>query len=444
MRKKLVIGLLLAAMVSLSPAQGLFESSLENENDPQDNKFLTIGGFIRSALYLGETPEEEVLYLQSAYAQTALQIRARAGQNVNAFMDLRFRYGSEWQQGISEMEIREAYVDLETGPASFRLGKIISPWGKGTVFNPVNKMTPMDPTVRSPDTDDMNLGSWALQGSLQLGSSLKLTATWNPLYQPGKLLIDPVPMPAYLNFVEADYPGVKLNEGSYGLKMDLRAPALDAALYWFQGYHSWPGIAFSSYMIDSITMQPVALNVMEKAYRIRMVGADLSVPAGAWIIRAEGAWFKPLESHEGVEYLPFPELSYTAEIETGGNWLTLIAGYYGKYILDFLPVPEISPDPRVGLASFNRLYSYQEEEVYHSTFLVLKGDFLHNQLELSLPLIYHITTGEWIVQPSISWMPADGFKMQAGYNGLWGEASTLYDMVGPVLNAGYLSMTLIF
>jgi hypothetical protein len=41
-------------------------------------------------------------------------------------------------------------------------------------------------------------------------------------------------------------------------------------------------------------------------------------------------------------------------------------------------------------------------------------------------------------------MPADGFKLQAGYNGLWGEANSLYDLVGPVLNAGYISMTLKF
>ena len=157
-------------------------------------------------------------------------------------------------------------MNLQTGPVGFRLGKLISPWGKGTLFNPTNKLTPMDPTTRSPDVDDMYLGIWALQGRINLGSYLKLTGTWNPLYQPGKLLIDPIPMPDYVSLLEPDYPGVKLCEGSYGIHLDLRAPVMDAALYWFDGYHSWPGIAFDSFIIDSLTIEPVALNILENEF----------------------------------------------------------------------------------------------------------------------------------------------------------------------------------
>ena len=141
--------------------QGLFESSLSGEADSPGEEFLTIGGFIRSAVYLGNTPLDEDPYLQSAYGQACLLLKAKAGSVATAVADIRFRYGNEWQQHISEMEIREAYVEIQTGPAAFRLGKLISPWGKGTLFNPTNKLTPMDPTVRSPDPDDMNLGIWA-------------------------------------------------------------------------------------------------------------------------------------------------------------------------------------------------------------------------------------------------------------------------------------------
>ena len=455
--------------LSAASGQGLFETTLSEGANTKGDDALTLGGFIRSAVYLGNTPDEEKPYLQSAYGQVGLQMKARAGTWATAVADIRFRYGTEWQQNISELNIREAYVDLQTGPVGFRLGKYISPWGKGTLFNPTNKIIPMDPTTRSPDPDDMNLGIWALQGSVRLGSYLQVRATWNPLYQPGKLLIDPIPMPDYVNFLDPDYPGVELDDGSYGIQLDLRAPALDAALYWFDGYHSWPGIAYDSFIMDTLTMEPVALNVLEKAYRIRMAGLDFSLPVGSWIFTAEGAWFETTESHDSVEYLPFPELSYSAEIEKSGAWLTVIAGYYGKYIIDFTPAlaePNLSAEQEQFLplmqggmhitseavdvivqeqiSAFNRLYNYQLEEYYHSTYLVLKGNFFHNTLELSVPLIYNFTTEEWIAQPSVSWMPADGLKVQAGYSGLWGGANTLNDLVGPVLNAAYISMTLTF
>jgi hypothetical protein len=469
MTKLLLSSLLMMLLSSALVGQGLFESSLSEGSDTNGQQYLSIGGFIRSAVYIGNTPDKEDTYLQSAYGQASLQLKAKAGSSVSAFADIRFRYGSEWQESVSDFVVREAYVDLQTGPVGFRMGKLIAPWGKGTLFNPVNKLTPIDPTTRSPEMDDMNLGIWALQTSINLGSYLKLSGTWNPLYQPGILLIDPIPMPEYVNFLEPDYPDVTLDEGSYGIQLDLRFPALDAALYWFDGYHNWPGIAFDSFIMDSISMEPMAMNINEKAYRIMMAGLDFSIPVGSWIFTAEGAWFQARENHKGVEYLPFPELSYTAEIEKSGSWLTVIAGYYGKYIMDFVPAQasaELSAEQeqflpliegginltsdvvdaavREQVAAFNRLYNYQLQEYYHSTFLVLKGDFFHGALEVSIPLIYNISTEEWIAQPSLTWVPSDGLRLKAGFSGLWGRDNSLYDLVGPVLNAGYVAMTFTF
>ena len=55
-----------------------------------------------------------------------------------------------------------------------------------------------------------------------------------------------------------------------------------------------------------------------------------------------------------------------------------------------------------------------------------------------------LTTEEWIFRPDISSTPADGIKISVGYSGMYGPGNSLYDMVGPVLNAGYLSIKLTF
>lgn len=450
-------------------SQSLFESSLsENPENPVSNS-LSMGGYIRSVAYIANTPDDKTKYLQGVYGQAALLLDAKAGEWATGKAEIRFKYGSEFQQSISEIEIREAFVDLSAGPAGLRAGKIISPWGKGTVFNPVEKITPLDPTVRSPEKDDMYLGVWALQGRLNLGSSMKLTGTWKPLYQSSVLLIDPVPMPDYLFFLDPVSPGVELKEGSYGINYDLHSRVIDASLYWFDGYHHWPGIGFESFVIDSSTMEPVALNVMEQAYRIRMLGMDFSIPVGSWILRAEGAWQQSVEPHEEHEYLPFPELSYTAEVERSGSYATWLAGYYGKYILNYsssvaepslstgqdqflqlmqlgIPLTHETIDGLISeqVRAFNRLYNYQLEKIYHSVFLVWKGNFWYDRLEITMPVIYNITTQEWIVQPGISYMPDDGIKISMGFSGLYGPENSLYDLVGPVLNAGYLSFKLTF
>ena len=457
--------------VGTTPAltQSLFESSQSGNHETLVSNYLTLGGFIRSVAYTANTPENDKKYLQSAYGQVGLLLDARAGEWASAKADIRFRYGSEFQEPVSQMELREAYVDLWAGPAGLRFGKLITPWGKGTVFNPTDKCTPLDPTIRSPEEDDMYIGVWAFQGRINLGSSMRLAATWKPVYRSSVLLIDPVPMPEYVNFLDPEFPGLELEEGSYGLNYDVFTSAMDLSVYWFEGYHHWPGIGYDSFIMDTITMEPIALNLMEQAYRIRMAGMDLSVPLGSWVFRAEGAWHQTTESRESIEYLPFPELSYTAEIERSGTHLSLLGGYYGKFIIDYT---EPSADPslsagqeqfyqlmqqgvvlnsaviegmiRERIGAFNRLYNYQLEEFYHTLFLVGKGFLLHDRLEITLPLIHNLTTGEWIVQPEISYLPADGLKISAGFSGLYGPENSLYDMVGPVLNAGYLSIKLSF
>ncbi len=463
----LIVGILLILIPG--HGQSLFESSLSGNHEQNVSNSLSLGGFIRSVVYVAKTPEEERKYLQGAYGQVSLQMNAKAGEWGSGKADIRFKYGNEFQQSISEMEIREVYIDLSAGPASLRVGKLISPWGKGTVFNPSDKITPLDPTVRSPDKDDMYLGVWAMQGRINLGSSMSLTGTWKPLYQSSVLLIDPVPMPDYVKFIDPSLPGVELAEGSYGFNYDLHSRLLDASLYWFQGFNHWPGIGFDAFEMDSITMEPVALNIQETPYRIRMLGLDLSIPAGAWIIRAEGAWQKTIIPHTKHEYLPFPEISYTVEIERSVSQNTVLVGYYGKYIIDYFPAlvePLLSPSqeqfanlmllgiPLTGeiidgiiieqLGAFNRLYNYQLEEQYHTVFLIWKRNFWVDRIELTIPVIYNITTEEWIFQPGVSYSPSDGIKILMGLNSLYGPDNSLYDMVGPVLNAGYLSLKITF
>jgi hypothetical protein len=460
----------LSCLVYPAYTQSLFESSQQgyHENQGASNN-LTLGGFIRSAGYVAVLPESQDYYFQSAYAQAGLLMNAYLGDLATAKADIRFRAGSEFQEPVSEWLIREAYVSFSSAAAGIRLGKMITPGGKGTVFNPTGKITPLDPTRRSPEEDDLLLGYWAAEGHLNLGPFIKLTGTWKPLYQSSVMLIDPVPMPEYVKFIEPWDPGVRLSEGSYGINLDLHLPAIDAGFYWFDGYHHWPGIAFKSVSLDMVAMEPELLELQEHPYRIRMAGLDFSIPLASWIFRAEGAWQQSVDDSEELEYVPFPELSYTAEIERSLSPVTLIGGYYGKYILEFSEAaapPSLSPDQdyfvralnqdvpfsmetideliREQIRSFNRLYNYQLENYYHQIYLVLRGDFLYEKIECALPVIYNFTTREWIVQPQVIYRPLDGLEVCAGFSGLYGPANSLYDLVGPVLNAGYISMKVTF
>jgi len=450
-------------------SQGLFESSQTGNHETLVSSKLSLGGFIRSVAYTANSPENDRYHLQSAYGQLGLLMEAKAGEWASAKADIRFRYGTEFGESISQSDLREAHVDVWKGPLSLRVGKMITPWGKGTVLNPVDKLTALDPTVRSPEEDDMKLGFWGIRAGLNLGNSMKLTATWKPLFQPSVLLIDPVPLPDYVEFLDPEYPGMELSEGSYGINYDLFTSFMDFSLYWYDGYSNWPGIRYDSFILDPESMEPSALNLAQKAYRIRMAGADISLPVRSWIFRAEGALQHTVKTPGSADYLPFNEVSYVAEIEKSGSKYNLLAGYHGKYILNHKPA-QAEPLLEAGqeqfsellnsgiiptnelidgiiseqIGAFNRLYNYQIEEFYHTLFAAVKLFLWHEQVEITLPLVHYMTTSEWVIQPGIVYKPVDGLKISAGYSGLYGPEDALLDMVGPILNAAYISLRLTF
>ncbi len=63
MKRSLLFFLALFAGILSALSQGLFESSLSGNPDESSQRNLSIGGFIRSSLYLGNTPVEEKVYL---------------------------------------------------------------------------------------------------------------------------------------------------------------------------------------------------------------------------------------------------------------------------------------------------------------------------------------------------------------------------------------------
>jgi hypothetical protein len=462
-----ILGLLLVATPVRS--QSLFESSQSGTKESLVSSNLSLGGFFHSASYLSQDPVTNKLYFQSAYAQAALSMEASSGSMTSAYAGLWFRYGNEFREPLSQVYLREARIRFRAGPFTLNAGRLITPWGKASVFNPTEKITPLDPTFRSPEEDDMRLSYWGLQGLVNLGQNMRFSVIWKPLYTASVLLIDPVPMPEYVRFLEPEYPGPELDQGSYGLRYDLFTRQLDLSLYWFEGYHHWPGIAYHSFVAQSGSMELEQLDLLEKAYQIRMAGVDMEIPVSSWILRGEMAWQKSKEDPLESEHIPSPEFSYAAEVERSGSYYSLVAGYYGKYIgeytassaepsletgqeeiLEFLP-PGIVPTSedmdgliREKIRAFNRLYNYQLEEIYHSVYLAGRVFLLQDRLELTLPVIHHFTTGEWILQPWIAYSPADDLKIAAGYSGLLGPEKSLHDLAGPSLNAVYLSLKVSF
>ncbi|MFZ5941685.1 MAG: hypothetical protein ACOYXB_14015 [Bacteroidota bacterium] len=428
----------------------------------------SLGGYSRAVSFVSFGEDFKDPYLQSIYAETSVQLTGKAGKFAASYAEVRLRGGWEWEKEFTQWDLREAYVDLYLGMFDFRAGKQIIKWGKGTFYNPEGWLTPLDPTVRSPEEDDMRMGNWALKGSFHPWRPINISAIWLPVYRPSRLLTSLIAIPEEVSFGTADYPGVKLESSSYAVKADFRTRLMDFSAGWYEGYHHWPGLAFDSLFISQQTYLPSGAEITERAYKIRAAGADLAIPAGSWVIRAEGAYMEGKDDPQ-PGWVPFPELSYTGEIERTGEVFTFLAGYYGKWIPDFtepsgdptllaggdllsllgsLPQPlsyeSVSGAISEQITLFNRLYNYQMKEFYHRAFIALRFDLFHGVLKADLPFIMDFTTEEYVLRPAVELVPYDGISLKAGYSLYDGPENSLYSLIGQKLSGPWLSLKVSF
>ena len=144
------------------PAQSLFEDATSGGSEKAGA--LDLGGYLRSTLYVGRAQNPEDGQIKSGYGEFSLKLKADKKGFGTAFADLRVREGQEFDSRVSEVNLREAYVDVYSGRFDFRVGHQVVVWGRADGMNPTDNITPKDMLARSPDEDDRRLASRPVRG----------------------------------------------------------------------------------------------------------------------------------------------------------------------------------------------------------------------------------------------------------------------------------------
>jgi hypothetical protein len=436
-----VLALGLSSAPSALSSQGLFEQAEKGGNK---GLVFELNGFIRGALFAGKTPGEKKAEIKSSYGEMALKLMVRKQNLGNAYAEVRVRKGMEFDHSVSELSLREAYVNAYLGPVDLRIGHQIVAWGRADGFNPTDNITPQNALTRSADEDDRRTANFLLRSFLNL-YPVRIESIWIPVYQSSVIPFDFLPLPENISLNTLN-PGLQLQNSAFAFKLHLLLPSLEGSISYFNGFLPSPGL----YADLANPLSPDGqIMVFLKPFRMHILGADFSTTvAGSVGLRGEIAYRKPHDDYKTNLHIPNPDIYYVIGLdkELVEN-LSLIFQYSGRYVLDYKPlVQPVDPmlDLQYQLALKNRLINYQQYKFSHSFFGELGWKLLYETLNLELAGMVNITSREVFIRPKLVYDISDAFTFTLGGELYLGPEDSLYDAIASYLGAVYMEFKMSF
>lgn len=437
------MGLVLILFLSTNAlGQGLFE---EAEKSKDKEKAFELNGYLRSTFYLGKVPEENNGELKSGYGEFSLKLKASKKSYGSAFAEVRFRNGYEFNNQISELNLREAYVSAYLGRFDFKLGHQIVVWGRADGINPTDNITPKNMLNRSPDEDDKRVANFLLR-ALYNAQPVRFEFIWVPVFKPSIVPTDMIEFPPGIILGDPIYPDASLESSAFAAKLNLELAAFDGSLSYFDGNNPFPGISLS----PPPPGPPVpGLTISLESYRMRVFGADFSTTvAGSFGLRGEVAYAKPFGDYAISAHIPNPDLRYVfgMDKEFSGNF-SIILQYIGKYVYDFVPIVEPSDPadiPAYELELKNRIITSQQYKTSHSFSFRLGWNLLHETMELEILSLANLTSEEFFVRAKMAYDIADAFTFTLGGELYSGPEDTLFNFVEDHLSSVFAELKISF
>ncbi len=437
---RIVSTLLLTLQLTSLAGQSLFEDA---GNRLSNNNF-QLSGYVRGVGYMGQDNGNNLADMKSAYGESALSLNIQGDSFGTGFAEMRFRKGYEFGDRINEIHLREAFVEFHFGKFDLKAGNQIIAWGRADGWNPTNIITPQNPTVRSPEPDDMYIGNFMVNASYHITAELSFKGIWIPVYKPSVLPIKLSSYPDNISFLQGNWPESKVKNGSYAFKLDLSMADAGGSISYFNGCQILPGIDLGNYEFST---EGIEVEFLPRAYREQRLGFDFSTTFGSYGLRAEAAWQIPFGEYESEAYIPNPDIEYVIGLEKDIGKFNIIVQYIGVVVLNYKETETpIDPEGMIlhSLENYNRLISMQNDRFSHMIFIRPSLFMLHNNLHAELFSIYNFTTKEIMVSSKISYDLSDTAAICAGYNYYYGKENTLYDMIDSIMNGLFIEMRVSF
>ena len=426
----------------------LSETALVQSTDI-DSRF-SLNGYARTSAWGGSNHYP----LNTLFAEIALKGELRKGKSF-VQTDLRLRKGNYFGSHQQTIELKMLVAGFRGKMLDIILGYQSVKWGRTDGFNPTNYLQSNDYFFLSAVPDDQSNPNLALRTRIRFSDFTELDLIAMPFYRPSVYRYELFDLGAGVEFSNALLPDPTLKNSTMAARLNFDFPGLGASISAFRGYDPYHGFRIAG--IDWSTGSPKISN-QSAFYHKKSIGADLAVPLGSIILKAEAAWNKT-ENPINEMHIPSSYWMYVAGLEAGIGSATLIAQYIGNVTPDFQPLTppmlngQMDQQSQINFANalidyqnrhFNRQIFHQQEKSNHAATLTAIQAFGYEAWQAEMTFYYNFTSDEWMVRPTLKWAVSDQLSLTTGVQYLRGSSQTLFGYSSPVLNGAFAELRIQF
>lgn len=315
------------------------------------------------------------------------------------------------EEGASSL--RELFVERSIGAFDFKLGRMITVWGRADKVNPTDHLSVRDFRRAAINDEDQLEGV----GSAQVvynWDELRLIALWTPEWRSPRF---PLPTPSGIR-LGSDEPSRP--EDQWAFKIDRSGGAIDWSFSYFKGYSKTPDIALREVGPSGATL---ALTFGE----IQSWGADFASTWGEWGLRGELAYTTSEDSSGRKLEVMNPETFLVLGVERS-PWedfnVNLQALY--KHVEKFQDPASYSLPFENTLATFNQVTSNQLAADQYGYSLRPSLKFWSQTLETEVAYVEWQPVYSSLLRPKLTYAVNDHLKASVGGEVYRGRQSSFF------------------
>lgn len=303
-------------------------------------------------------------------------------------------------------QLREGYLDADSGPWTVRLGRQIIAWGRADRINPTDSLSPRDFTLLVPEVEEERIGINAVLGTYQFNGGPSLSMVVVPRFEAHKIPEGSLPQ----RLIRASKP----DSTEWAVKLDRTGEDFDWSVSYYDGFDR-----FARYFA-----QPLGSGtfVFRSTYeRARILGADFATNAGSWAIRGEASASK-VSPDCGACGLGDRDI-YRLVLGVDRDFADTANINFQVFVSrrsDYHNPRSVAPDQRRLAEALDRLnFEFSKQDV--GVTFRLSDNFLNDRWKLEFGAIMDLEGNSGLLRPRTTFAFSDSLKLRAGIDIFYGK-----------------------